>query len=91
MTHRTPWLLLFGLALACEGTIGDSASRDRDPTPEIPNDDDGDGIADVVIAAPATLRRLTQSQYRNSVRTLTGIEVPEATALEPDTASNGFV
>lgn len=91
MTHRTPWLLLFGLALGCEGTIGDSVSRDRDPTPEIPNDDDGDGIADVVIAAPATLRRLTQSQYRNSVRALTGIEVPEATALEPDTASNGFV
>lgn len=37
------------------------------------------------------MRRLTQSQYRNSVRALTGVEVPEATALEPDTPSNGFV
>lgn len=91
MTTRTSCLLLLTLAFACDGVIGDSSSRDREPTPETPDDDDGDGIADFVVAAPATLRRLTQSQYRHSVRALTGVEVPEAVALEPDTASNGFV
>ncbi|MCB9616030.1 MAG: DUF1588 domain-containing protein [Sandaracinus sp.] len=95
LARRTSWLaLLLALtapAWGCEGVIGDSTDRDRMPTPETPDDDDGDGIPDAVVAAPATLRRLTRSQYRHSVRALTGIEVPVDTALEPDTPSNGFV
>jgi len=40
--------------------------------------------------APATLRRLTVSQYQNSVRDLLGAAITTPTDLEPDSAISGF-
>jgi hypothetical protein len=45
----------------------------------------------VFVPAPATLRKLTVEQYRNSVQDLLGADLEVPSDLEPDTAQNGFI
>jgi hypothetical protein len=45
----------------------------------------------VFAPAPATLRKLTVEQYRNSVQDLLGPGLDLPSDLEPDTAQNGFI
>ncbi|MEM6959845.1 MAG: DUF1587 domain-containing protein, partial [Myxococcota bacterium] len=89
--NRHTWLLV--LLVACTGSIEDGPGASETPPviwDGMPPDGDGDNLPDVVVPAASGLRRLTQPQYLRSVRALTGIDLGDV-ALEPDTASNGFV
>ena len=82
--------LLAGLA-GCDGTIEDPPSL-AGPVldlPNVPDDEDGDGIPDTLIPAPSGLRRLTRAQYINSVFDLTGIAIDPN--IDADLVANGSI
>ncbi len=56
----------------------DAASADAAPLPEAP-------------ALAPTLNRLTQAQYRNTIRDLVGADVVQPPTLEPDSKADGLV
>lgn len=52
---------------------------------------DEGAVEDEFVPPPAALRRLTVSEYRNSIRDLLGVEAPPASELPPDDSVGGFV
>ncbi len=54
-----------------------------------PGESPPEELPETLTPAPPSIRRLTQEQYRNSVRDVLGVEVQSP--LEPDSASNGFL
>ncbi len=65
------------MLLSCTGPVDDTAV-DLGPPP-------------VVEAEPATLRRLTETQYRNAVLDLLGGDLSTPSSLEPDTPVEGLL
>ena len=65
------------LFLSCNGPVEDT-SADLGPPP-------------VIDAEPATLRRLTETQYRNAVLDLLGGDLSTPSSLEPDTPVEGLL
>jgi PAS domain-containing protein len=89
-----PWIgFVFAVAACSEGKIL-SPELGRDPASGgaagAPQGHQSPSPTPAADFAPASLRKLTVEQYRNSVADLlgSGIEVPSD--LEPDTAQNGF-
>jgi hypothetical protein len=81
------FVLVTAASLAgCAGKIEDPLHGSGSGAPAA-----GSGKAASTFApAPASLRKLTVEQYRNSVSDLLGSGVTLPTDLEPDTAQNGF-
>src|SRR5689334_23242187 len=96
-TSATPWVAALATILlaGCSGVIGKTANGSA---PAGPGGETGGLLGgggggtppSSFQPAPATLRRLTVSQYQNSVRDLLGGAITTPTDLEPDSAISGF-
>lgn len=95
---RRPTLLsssAMSVAFLCAALSG-CGTDDADNTPSETTTDDTDaptprGDQPAVQAGPATLRRLTTSQYRQTLRDLLGDAVALPTSLEPDLVSERLI
>ncbi|MFT5359395.1 MAG: hypothetical protein ACI9KE_006638 [Polyangiales bacterium] len=88
------WLAAAGVLwslVGCNGTIEEPPPLEGPivDLPDVPDDEDGDGLPDTLIPAASGLRRLTRAQYINSVFDLTGLRIDPA--IDNDLASNGSV
>lgn len=87
------WLAVAGVLVGLTGCNGNI--EELEPLgpiidlPEVPDDEDGDGLPDTLVPAASGLRRLTRHQYINSVFDLTGLRMDPA--IDNDLASNGSV
>jgi hypothetical protein len=81
---------------ACSGQIADPAPADHPSAPPSLHHAAANGVQSAAggplfVPAPASLRKLTVEQYRNSVLDLLGSDLALPSDLEPDTAQNGFI
>jgi hypothetical protein len=81
--RSTPIALLAALLTSCTGGLVEGPSGPGSPEQQ-------EDSAKAFAAAPAALRKLTMTQYRNTARDLLGAHVTLPAELEEDTAINGF-
>jgi hypothetical protein len=94
--HVRRWSLIALLAVsACDSPVGGGPATDAlapaaDAAPADAAPADAAALPEAPALAP-TLNRLTQAQYRNTIRDLLGADVVQPPTLEPDAKADGLV
>lgn len=91
-----PTALLF--SVACTGSLGNSADKDKDPGDDDDDDDSGVRIDDEsgkkyapLLPIEAAMTRLTQSQYINTITDVFGSKIGLRVELDPDEQTELFL
>ena len=86
-SHPVCIAMLCLFVTACDKTV-ETSSDTLEPDSSMVEPDTSEPPS--IVAKPPSLSKLTQTQYRNTIRDLFGEDVVVPGGLEPDTASDGL-